>query len=136
MTERTVGGLGQAAGEIGSGLFLGFVNRAGFRFDKRAQIYGGRKWCVAAGVHVQFGELHHALAVGDRVVDLHEERTATVVQSVDDHEQPKRSRPVEGVLEEAGAEGMQLLEGSGFRKGEVPDMEVEIELMVGYPRRW
>ena len=80
-------------------------------------------------------QLHAAFAVGDRVVELLDQRRAAFAQTVDQDELPQRTGPVERVGGDQRGEVEQLAHGTGLRQREVADVVVQIELRIVDPER-
>ena len=99
----------------------------------RSGIGGGSG--VALEVEELEGELHAALAVGDRVVHLLDEGGSPTPQPLDDGELPQRPDPIERVGRDDGREIEQRPLVGRFGKGEASDVAIDVEVGVVDPGR-
>jgi hypothetical protein len=90
---------------------------------------------VAAVVDVeqQRGDVDARHAVGQRVVDLRDEREAPALDAVDEVHLPQRARPVERLREQPAGERGELRLAVGVRQRRVPDVEGQVEARVVDP---
>ena len=93
-----------------------------------------RRWRWRRGVGLEVDErereLEAADAVGDRVMDLLEQRGAPVVEPLDERELPQRTGPVERLLGERAAEVEQRALAAVARKRDAADVRIEVERRV------
>ncbi len=87
------------------------------------------------GHHVDelLGEPDPALAVGDGVVHLLQQRRSPSRQAVDQDELPEGTGAVDRVLHELRGQVEELALGAGFGQGQVPDVAVDVEVRVVLP---
>ena len=130
MTGASEQVLGRVVGTVLVGLFSG--DGLG---DDRVEVDGFGGLDVAFEVDVDLRQPHGADAVGDRVVQLGEQRAAAAFETLDDREAPQRTGAVEGILIQAGAQVEELTLGAGTRERDVAQVVVEVELGVGRPGR-
>ena len=84
-------------------------------------------------VHLRHSQLPDAIA--DRVVHDRPDRGAAPLHTVDQHETPQRPGAVERLLVELGGQIEQLAVGARLRQPDVSNVEVDVELGIGNPRR-
>ncbi len=76
--------------------------------DHGVEVDRWRVGFVTAAIHVELAESQSGDAVGQRVVELREQRAPAALEPVDQDEVPQRSRPVVRVLIELGRQVEQL----------------------------
>ena len=94
-----------------------------------------RVGCVALEVEVLQRHLHAALAVGDRVVHLLDERRLAAAQPSMTRELPQRAGAVERVGGDQRGQVEELAHRSRLGQRDAADVEVDVEVGVVDPRR-
>ena len=135
VADRAAGHVREAGGEVAA-LLLVLGRLLGERLgDDVVDVDVGRQRRVGVPLHVELGEPDQALAVGDGVVDLAEQRPAAALEPVEHHEHPERTGSIEGILVEAGRQLVELARGARRRQAEVANVVADVELGVGRPQR-
>ena len=95
----------------------------------------GQLGSVAFEVEELERQLHAAFAVGDRVVQLLDQRSAAALQALDDHELPEGTGAIERIGGDQRGEVEQLTVASRLGEGDAAHVEVDVEIRIVHPDR-